>query len=337
MKGISRLNSSLQPSIACSNDRSAKDGHSLGRAITALVVLLGIHSAPAAEPESKAYPAWAFPGPLNKSVPGSKASYSDVQMFDRTASVDWFPQTHPAMPAAVKGRLPLYACGFCHLPEGAGRPENAALAGLPYEYLKRQIADMQAGLRKAPDPKFGPAGNMILTITNSQLSSTDTEEAAKYYASLTYSKHTKIVETTDIPPIHTDSFVYVFDRTGLRQPLGERIVEGPEDFERFEMRDANVGFTAYVPVGAVARGKGLAAGDGTARASCESCHGPGLKGSAVAPPIAGRPLTPTFRQLYAFKTGTRSGSGAVLMKPIVAPLSTAQMIDLAAFVGSLDP
>jgi cytochrome c553 len=304
------------------------------RLLIICLMLTGTDLAAAAPQE--AYPDWAFPGPLNKSVPGSRAEYSDVQMFDRTSSVDWFPQGHPQMPPAVQGRLPLYACGFCHLPEGAGRPENAALAGMPYDYLKRQIADMQAGLRKAPDPKFGPAGNMILTITNKQLTATDTDDAAKYYSGLKYSKHTKIVETKNAPPLYTNSFVYVFAATGKRLPLGNRIIEGPDDFERFEMRDANVSFTAYVPLGAVARGKVLAAGS-PSRAGCETCHGPGLKGSAVAPPIAGRPLTPTFRQLYAFKSGTRNGSGAASMKPIVSALLQAEMIDLAAYVGSLDP
>jgi len=282
-------------------------------------------------------PQWAFPGPLNKSVPGSKAVYSDVQMFDRASSVDWFPGTHPSMPAAVKGRLPLYACGFCHLPEGAGRPENAALAGLPYEYLKQQIADMQSRVRTAPDPRFGPAVNMILTITHPQLTKADTDEAAKYYSGLKYTKHTRIVETKEIPRVTTNSFVYVFDQTGAREPLGERIVEGPDDFVRFEMRDPNVTFTAYVPMGATARGAALAKGDGSARASCESCHGPGLKGTPIGPPIAGRPLTPTFRQLRAFKTGTRNGQGALLMKPVVAGLSQKDMIDLATYVGSLEP
>src|SRR5271165_4707928 len=77
-----------------------------------------------------AFPQWAFPGPLVESVPGSTVKFSEVQMYDRTAAVDWFPDSHPAMPDVVKGRLPVYACGFCHLPQGAGRSENAALAGL---------------------------------------------------------------------------------------------------------------------------------------------------------------------------------------------------------------
>lgn len=305
----------------------------------ALVVATGVggHEVGATQASTDPVPRWAFPGPLNKSVPDSKQSYSDVQMFDRASSVDWFPEEHPPMPPAVKGRLPLYACGFCHLPQGAGRPENMALAGLSYVYLKQQIDDMQAGVRNSPDPNFGPGVNMILTIRHKQLSKTDAYAAAKYFSGLSYSKHTKIIETDEIPHVTTNSFVYVFDNSAAREPLGERIVEGPDDFIRFEMRDPNVTFTAYVPKGSIARGAVLAKGNGGAKVSCDTCHGSGLKGGAIGPPIAGRPLTPTFRQLYAFKIGTRNGPGASQMKPIVAGLSQRDMIDLAVYVGSLEP
>jgi cytochrome c553 len=282
-------------------------------------------------------PLWAFPGPLNKTVPGSSKAFSDVQMFDRTTAVDWFPDSHPVMPESVKGRFPVYACGFCHLPQGLGRPENAALAGLPYEYFTQQVADMRSGKRKLVESTFGPGTNMMLTINHKQLSKQDTDEAAKYYASLKYKKFTKIIETTEIPRVTTNSFVYVFDKSGAREPLGERIVEGPDDFEAFEHRDPNSTFTAYVPVGSISRGAQLVKGNGSTRLPCESCHGVGLKGGPLGPPVAGRPVTAIFRQFYAFQNGTRNGATAILMKPIVDGLSYSQMIDIAAYVGSLEP
>jgi cytochrome c553 len=280
-------------------------------------------------------PLWAFPGPDNKSIAGSKQAFSWVQMYDRTTAVDWFPDDHPPMPAAVKGHLPVYACGFCHLPQGAGRPENAALAGLPYAYIKQQIDDMKSGARTVVHPSFGPGINMMLTIK--QVSATDADEAAKYYSQLRYKKHVKIIEANEIPHVTANAFVYVFDESGAREPLGERIVEGPDDFELLEMRDPRLTMTAYVPVGSIARGAALAKGNGGTRLSCESCHGAGLKGGPIGPPIAGRPLTATFRQLYAFSIGTRNGAGAALMKPVVAGLSHKEMIDLTAYVGSLEP
>jgi cytochrome c553 len=291
----------------------------------------------AAEP----VPRWAFPGPENKSIAGSKQAFSWVQMYDRTTAIDWFPNEHPPMPAVVKGHLPVYACGFCHLPQGAGRPENAALAGLPYAYIKQQIDDMKSGARTVVDPTFGPGINMMLTIK--QVATADADEAAKYYSQLTYKKRVKIVEADEIPRVSMNAFVYVFDKSGARERLGERIVEGPDDFELLEMRDPRLTMTAYVPVGSIARGAALARGAAAnksgdaARPSCDSCHGVGLKGGPIGPPIAGRPLTATFRQLYAFKIGTRNGAGAALMKPVVGGLSQKEMIDLTAYVGSLNP
>ena len=317
--------------------------HLAGAGLLASFVIAALAAqAPAPPPAAAAksadpVPMWAFPGPLNKSVPGSKLAWSDVQMFDRTVAVEWFPDNHPAMPPAVKGSLQLYACGYCHLPEGSGRPENAALAGMPYDYLKQQVDDMQTGKRVVVDSHFGPGNNMMATIKHPALTKAAAYDAVKYYSGLTYRKYLKIVETTEIPHVTTNSFVYVFDKSGAREPLGERIVEGPDDFELFEMRDPRTTYTSYVPPGSIARGAELAKGDGAARLPCESCHGPGLKGGPLGPPIAGRPLTPNFRQLYAFKIGTRNGTGAILMKPIVDKLSYKDMIDLVSYVGSLEP
>jgi cytochrome c553 len=281
------------------------------------------------------FPQWAFPGPLIKGIPGVQPKFSEVQMFDRTRAVDWLPDSHPKMPEIVQGRQAQYACGFCHLPQGAGRSENAALAGLPADYIIRQVHEFQSGGRQTPDRKFGAAVNMETTAKG--VSDDDLKQAAEYFASLKYTKHLKLIESSDVPHFSSNAFVYVIDPNGAREPLGQRIIEGPDDFERFEMRDPNMTFTAYVPVGAVARGATLAKGDGASRPACETCHGPGLKGSPLAPPIAGRLPTGLFRQIYAIQTGARHGQNAVMMKPVVASLTKAQIIDLAAYVASLEP
>ena len=304
-------------------------------ALVAVVSAAGLNQASAQNALPATFPQWAFPGPLLKNVPGSTVKFSDVQMFDRTIAVDWFPDSHPAMPDAVKGRMAQYACGFCHLPQGAGRSENAALAGLPEKYIIQQMADFKSGARHTPDPKFGAAINMQTTAK--MASDADVAAAAKYFSSLKYKKHLKLVESKDVPKFSSNGFVYVIEKTGPRDPLGDRIIEGPDDFEGFEMRDPNMTFTAYVPVGSVARGAALAKGDGGARPACDICHGPGLKGSEIGPPIAGRLPTGIFRQLYAVQSGDRNGPTTVLMKPIVAGLSQKNMVDLAAYVSSLEP
>lgn len=314
----------------CQPERQAASGPKANP----LVVTYETGSSAAVE-SSTGFPQWAFPGPLLKSIKGSTVKYSDVQTYDRTSSVDWYPNSHPSMPDVVKGRMPVYACGFCHLPQGAGRSENASLAGLPAKYILRQLADFKSGARKTPDRHFGAGVNMELTAA--QISSADAEAAATYFSSLPYKKHLEIIESADVPHFTSNAFVYEIAKGGPREALGQRIIEGPDDFELFEMRDPNMTFTAYVPQGSIARGANLAKGDSASRPPCETCHGLGLKGTDIAPPIAGRLPTGLFRQLYGFQVGTRNGVSAAVMKPIVEHLSHSQMIDLAAYLASLEP
>ncbi len=311
---------------------------------TILALAIPVAAAVAQDKPAETPPLWAFPGnqpakpqPAESvGIPGSSVKFTHAQIGDRTTAVDWFPNGHPAMPPAVKGgRSKVFACGFCHLPEGPGRTESADVAGMPFKYLRQQLADMQSGARGLSDPHYGPGGNMLVTIK--QTSPSDADDAAKYFSSLKFVYRLKVVETADVPAYKPNAFVYEFDKTGPREAIGDRIMEGPDDFEAFENRDWHVNFTAYVPMGAIARGAALAKGDDAARPACEGCHGPGLKGGIVGPPIAGRYPTGIFRQLYAFKIGTRNGPGAAFMKPMVANLSQKDMIDLAAYVGSLKP
>jgi len=285
------------------------------------------------------FPRWAFPGPLLKQLDPGSQKFAEVQIFDRTRAVDWHPENHPAMPEAVKGRPPVFACGFCHLPEGAGRPENAALAGLPEEYLLRQIHDFRSGARKSADPAFSPVSNMTTSmklVPEAQFEK-DAQEAAHYYASLKYTKHLTLIESTTAPAHHSNGYVNEFEADKPTQPIGYAIVEGPADFDRFEHRDAALQVKAYVPVGSIARGRALATGKSADLPACATCHGEGLKGGLLGPPLAGRLPTGIFRQLYGFQTGARNGEQAALMKPIVAKLTQKEMVDIAAYVASLEP
>jgi cytochrome c553 len=301
------------------------------------------------KPAGEAPPLWAFPGNQpakpadpNKTVtlPGSSVKFMEPGVKDRTVAVDWFPNGHPAMPASVKGAAGNkgFACGFCHLPEGPGRSESADVAGMPADYLYRQLQDMKSGARAVMDSHYGPQANMI--VTAKAWSDDDLRQASDYFAKLKYPSpnHVKVVEAAEVPAHRPNAFVYEFEKDGPKEAIGDRIIEGPDDFERFELRDWRVSMTAYVPVGAISRGAALAKGDSAkGLPGCETCHGAGLKGTAFAPPIAGRYPTGIFRQLYAFKTGSRNGVTAGFMKPMVASLSQKDMIDLAAFVGSLKP
>ena len=320
----------------------ARYGAAASVLITALWLGPGI--AASAEPSTRTeYPLWAFPTPLprpatpssekNLSVPGSAIRFSEAQLGDRSTAMDWFPSSHAPMPAVVAGnRTGADACGYCHLPTGEGRPENAPIAGLPYSYLVDQLHEMQSGQRGAL-PHFGASELMLRAVQ--QLSDADIEAAAGYYAAIPYAKHLRVVEAGTVPHF-TVNGTYRFDGEGPPEPLGERILEGPDDWIDFWNRDSHSTYTAYVPVGAIARGATLAQGDGPRRLACSACHDSALRGF-IGPPLAGRSPTVTFRQLYAFQQDLRMDRDAPVMKAVLGGLSISELIDLSAYSASLLP
>src|SRR5262245_38224205 len=101
-----------------------------------------------------------------RSLEGSSATYSLVDIRDGQNVIDWFPRDHPQMPNVVQhGPTRLgkttRGCGSCHLPTGKGRPENAPVAGLPAAYFLRQIHDFRSGLRHSADPRKPNTNTMI--------------------------------------------------------------------------------------------------------------------------------------------------------------------------------
>jgi cytochrome c553 len=122
------------------------------------------------------------------------------------------------------------------------------------------------------------------------------------------------------------------------EPIGQRIIEMPEDLERTELRDATSGFVAYVPPGSLAKGEALVArGAGGRTIACAICHGPELKGLGHVPALAGRSPSYIVRQLWDIKYGLRTGPWAELMKAVVAQLSEEDMVAIAAYTASRMP
>ena len=141
----------------------------------------------------------------------------------------------------------------------------------------------------------------------------------------------RVIETDRAPPSHLVGNRYTASGSERTDPLVNRILEVAEDPEQSEKLDnPHFGYIAYVPSGSVARGRRQAAAF-----ACIRCHGADLLGLGDAPPIAGRSPSYLVRQLYDFKTGVRDGLPAVLMKPVVVHLTTAQMTDIAAYVAAL--
>jgi cytochrome c553 len=65
---------------------------------------------------------------------------------------------------------------------------------------------------------------------------------------------------------------------------------------------------------------------------CLICHGPALAGTDQVPRLANQREDYLIKAMRDFKRGTRSGYGQALMPEILAPLSDAELEDLAYFI-----
>jgi cytochrome c553 len=165
----------------------------------------------------------------------------------------------------------------------------------------------------------------------------DLQAAAHWFEAQRYSPAFRLVEAREIDAVAPAGGLYMPRPGGGREQLGDRIVEIPNDVERFELRDNRPGYTIAVPEGSIARGRALAETGGGGRVTpCAACHGAGLKG-ALGPPLAGRYPAYLFRQLLGFARGDRHSAAAAPMTDTAAKLKPEEMIALAAYASSLKP
>ncbi len=265
-------------------------------------------------------------------APGSAKEYEWAKVAGNSNPPDWFPDEHPPAPPSVAGGPGRrFACGACHLMSGQGHPESADIAGMPAEYLIRQMAYYKAGTRK-DDARMGP----IAKATSDE----DARQAAEYFAALKPTVWVKVIETATPPKtfIATSGRHRVLHPDGGTEPIGRRILEIPEDPYRTEIRDPHSGFIAYVPPGSIARGEALVKGGGSGKTvPCAQCHGEGLKGKGEVPRLAGLQPLYVARQLFDMRHGSSAGKAAELMKPVVANLSEDDIIAISSYLGSLPP
>lgn len=321
-------------------------------------------------PSGDTPPPWAYPvdppgvvapkddGTL-RHVPDSTLALTLSQVKDGFVSPDWHPNDHPALPEiVVHGRKPeVMACGYCHRAEGTGGPENASLAGQPAAYIIQQMADFKSGARKTALPLRAPQKNMMALAA--KVTAPEVEAAAAYFSSLKLKPIMHVVEADMVPQTYVHGWHLADLKNGQKEPIGQRIIEFPEDLEQFISRDSRAQFIAYVPPGSIEKGKVLATTGGGGRTlQCTICHGTDFKGlshldgalaagkvggAAVAafqgpiPGIAGRSPTYIVRQLFDMQHGIRAGINSALMKPTVEKLTIDDMINLAAYVSSLQP
>jgi cytochrome c553 len=270
-------------------------------------------------------------------IPGAALSFTLSQIRNGYGPADWFPGDHPSMPPIVThGRMEamIQACGLCHYPNGKGRQENAGVAGLPYTYFLQTMADFKNGLRKSSDPRKANTNNMIRFASN--MTEDETKAAASYFSSMKWTPWIRVVETSTLPKTRLQNGMFLKLDGNETEPLGRRIVESPEDAERTELlRDPHSGFIAYVPVGSLKKGEALVMrGGGGKTTACTACHGADLMGLGPVPGIAGRSPSYLVRQLYDMQVGNRHGEWTELMKPVVAKLTSDDMVAIAAYASS---
>ena len=179
-------------------------------------------------------------------VPGSTKGYTLTDIRDLFFALDWFPEGHAPMPPIVaQGSRPnRKPCGTGHRPEGVGGPETASLAGLPSEYLPRQIDNYRTGLRTTAVKERAHVFRMISAIK--ELTEDEIKQVVAYYAAMKLPARVKIVESETVPTTYVPNWYYTSKLDGKTEPLGDRIIEIPDDEQNFVNRDFRVTFTAYV-------------------------------------------------------------------------------------------
>ena len=288
-----------------------------------------------------AYPPTPLPPPLPnpdpaQGVPGSDKSYTQAQIDDGFNPPDWYPAEHAAMPYIVAhGRAPAArACALCHLPLGNGHPESASLAGLTPGYIVEQMQVFKDNTRR--NNRAAVMHDIAAAIGDA-----DVKAAAEYFAALTPKPWERVVEAATVAKSYVGPGAMRFQQEGVEagtEPIGNRIIELPEDERRAHQRDAHSGFVAYVPPGSIARGRMLVTmGDGGKTIPCGICHGQDLRGLGDVPRLAGRSPIYLYRQLNDIKAGLRSGDSVALMTAVVANLAPEDMVAIAAYVGSQTP
>lgn len=305
------------------------------------IVILALACASAALAAER--PDWAFPTTEKvlppskddgkpKTAPGSTLALTRAQIDDLFNAPDWYPDLHPPMPLVVahgdKDKN-VRACASCHLPTGTGHDESAYVAGLPAGYFIRQMADYKSGERK---------GSGMMIAMAKTMSDDEIKAAAAYFASLKPRQWIRVVETDTVPK----TFIGKGNKRlahpdGGSEPIGNRIIEIPEDEDIVLNRDPRSGFVAYVPKGSIAKGEALVANGGGKTLPCAICHGKTYQGLGDVPRIAGLHPNYIVRQLWSIQNGERVGASAALMHQVVEKLDVGDMLAIAAYLGSRAP
>ena len=109
----------------------------------------------------------------------------------------------------------------------------------------RQMAEFKSGARRG-------AGAVAMIPIAQGLDEEDFKAAAKYFTSLKPPIWYQLVETATVPKSHlVNGAMRLPVEHGGTEPIGDRIIELPQDVASAESRSPRVGFVAHVPPGSI--------------------------------------------------------------------------------------
>ena len=244
-----------------------------------LALLVGLASVVALGVER---PDWAFPvaGKVQpptkqndqpKTVAGSLKSHTQAQIDNLKNPPDWFPNMHPPMPQVVAQGAKTFACASCHLPIGTGHDASVIWQGCPLLTLSD----------KWPISKTTPEKDLVTCPTSLKLLVTGTSDLPLHTLPCSplgpgsaWWRPTWCLRLTS-----TRVTCRLALPRGVKEPIGNRIVELPETEEAAVERDPRPGFIVYAPIGSITKGKRLVTSGGDGKTTpCGTCHGPTLLG-----------------------------------------------------------
>ena len=170
------------------------------------------------------------------------------------------------------------------------------------------------------------------------MSEQEIRQSAEYFAAMPWTKWIRVVEADRFPRrtwrVRRDAIIKGKEPS---DPLGNRIVEAPEDdYQANTVRNPRSGFVAYVPV-EPREGQADRAEWGRKDHRVRRLATVIDAGIVNIPAIAGRSPSYMMRQMWDMKVETRKGPMTQLMKPIVANLSQDDMLNVVAYLASINP
>ena len=159
----------------------------------------------------------------------------------------------------VSAQPPVYACSLCHYPNGKGRPENANITGLTYEYFMQQMIDFRNGARKTSDPRKANTGLMThfaKMMTEEEIEACRTNISRR--SPPRRGSGSWRARPCRRPGLKAACSFRLEGADAGNEPIGERIIETPEKTHDTEfLRNPRSGFIAYVPPGSLRKGEAL--------------------------------------------------------------------------------